>query len=136
MEKAVALVVIALLASEARGEAYRPLPRLPPAKVRSRAAGDASRVSVPPAADEGARPEPRPGDVRVASPRPGAPTGRRTRRVGPPPPLQDERGRVVVFASVPPLQDEAGGLLEAIEPVHVIVLPAPRKRARAGGATE
>ena len=155
MGKASAVLLIALFVSEARGEAYRPLPRLAPAKVRSRAAGEAKAVPVPPAAEaarEEAADAPAPGatrdagpgaravrparrseEVRVATAVPAASVGRRARRVGPPPPLEDELGRVVVFASTPPLQDEAGRILQPSDPARVIVLPSPGKRPRARG---
>ena len=121
MKKALALLVIALAAPEASGESYRPLPRLPAAKVKARAA-ETGKVPIPPATATAT--------ARATPTATGAPAVRRARRIGPPPPLQDEAGRTIVFASAPPLQDEAGQLLLRDEPVHVVNQPARGTRAR------
>jgi hypothetical protein len=138
VKKALALLVIVVAARTAGGEPYRPLPRLPPAKVKDRAASPSNRIPVPAAASAGA--EPAPGDT-PASPTPDArpntasgvevarPALRRARRTGPPPPLQDEVGRTVMFAAANPLQDDGGGFVDELGPVQVIVLPSPGKRA-------
>jgi hypothetical protein len=156
MKEALGLLVVALAASSARAEPYRPLPRLPPGKVESREATGASQVPAP--ADSSAGQETGQGETSGApggasrlapmstatgaraatadrlGPEAQPTTGpvRRARRVGPPPPLQDELGRTFVLAAAPPLQDDGGGILEAPEPVHVIVLPSPDRKADDG----
>jgi hypothetical protein len=137
MKIALSLVVIGVVVGDARGEPYRPLPRLPPAKVRQRAATRSRYVPAPPIA--AVQPESATADLPRSPPvadRPGPgqearaaqPSLRRARRVGPPPPLQDELGRTIVFAAAP-LAREGGGLADGFAPLHVIVLPSRGERA-------
>jgi hypothetical protein len=134
MRTALGFLLIALAAGDASAEPYRPLPRLTPGKVKSR--GEARKVPIPPVAARAAPPAaaspPLAAAMEPATPPPRA-SARRARRVGPPPPLQDEFGRTIVFAAAPPLQDEVGRVIEADDPVHVIVLPVHEKRRRGPG---